>query len=75
MAIVSDVMRIREQIELECVAAKRGIDGIAQVGGHDFVTAKYRQLDVLHNELKKLVPEDQATEMLASIHNTVMQDE
>lgn len=70
--ITSEVIRIRQQIEEECKAAKFGLYGMAETASHAFISARYKRLGVLHDQLKNHVGDDEATTLLAAIHNQVM---
>ncbi len=70
---ISEVARIREQIEQECKAAKNGLNGLAAVARHDFISARYRRVEELRRQLSQSIGDEEATEMAVTIHNRVMQ--
>ena len=48
----SDIARFREQYELEYQAAKRGLEGVAMVGSHEFIT---RRMENMWEQFQQLV--------------------
>jgi hypothetical protein len=70
----SQVAQLREQIRLEWQSAKSGLDGLSSGGSrHSHVSAKYRQVDELHEKLKEIVGEYEALQIV--IDATVALDE
>jgi hypothetical protein len=62
----SEVARIKKQIEDEQVAASQGLHGLAQgVSRHEFITKRMERQGQLHDELKKLVGEEEAARILS----------
>jgi flagellin-specific chaperone FliS len=72
--IVSNIMRIRQQIEDECQAAKAGMEELAVTASHEAINARYRRLDELHTKLAVHIGSERATNMITQIYNTVMED-
>jgi hypothetical protein len=50
----SEVARLRQQIELEYQAAKRGLEGMAMVARHQFIT---RHMENMWNQFERLAKE------------------
>ena len=55
----SEVARLRKQIELECQALQHLTQSSA-VASHRIISRKYHNLDHCHQQLKRLVSEDEA---------------
>ena len=68
----SDVARLRERIELECQAIRRVFEEPAIMASHASIEARYRNLDGLAQELKPLVGDEEATDVLVEIYNEVV---
>ncbi|MDQ2904418.1 MAG: hypothetical protein M3Y81_12790 [Chloroflexota bacterium] len=64
---ISTVAQLRKQIEAEYVAAQRGLEGLAAVARHEFITAKMENMDCYHRQLVGLVGEEQAIQMVAQV--------
>jgi len=47
----SDVARLRQQIELESVAMKLAMNGLATVAKHEFITHKYDAIGKCQDQL------------------------
>lgn len=61
----SEVARLRERIAEEYEAARRGLTGMASgTARHAFITRKMERLGQLHQELGRVVGEQQATEIV-----------
>jgi hypothetical protein len=48
--IMSEVARLLQQIEMEYVAAKRGLEAYAIVSKHEFITARYDQAGIYQDQ-------------------------
>lgn len=63
---LSEVARIKRQIELEYEAAQRAMYGFAVgVAKHEFITARMEKMGRCHEQLVTLVGEREATKALA----------
>ena len=60
----SDVARLLSQIEVEYLAAHRGLTGLAESAKHAAITARMENLGKLHEHLRTIVGED-ATRVMA----------
>lgn len=69
---MSEVARLREQIRLECEAAKRGLEGYAMVAKHDFIQARYDNLGKYQMELEKHISKDEASKIVLEVYAEVM---
>jgi len=62
----SEVARLKQQIELEYIAAERGLNGFAAgAAKHEFITARMENIGRCHEQLKTLVGENEAIKALA----------
>jgi hypothetical protein len=68
----SEVARLRRQLELECEAMKRGLEGYAIMAQHKIIEKKYKSFAKTQEELEKLVGEEQAAQMAADMYIKVM---
>jgi hypothetical protein len=59
-----------QQLNAECEAARLGMHGYAEVAKHEMITAKMERMGALHEELRGLVGERLATEILVKALNT-----
>ena len=53
----SEVARLLNQIEVEYLAAQRGLTGFAESAKHKFITARMEHMGQLHEHLRVLVGE------------------
>ncbi len=68
----SEVARIRENIEAECVALAH-LSLFSSTASHAIVSSKFKALDTFHNELKELVGEEEATRQVVAIYDKTIQ--
>ena len=62
---VSEIARIRQQIDLEYAAAQRGLTGLSSgTARHDFIHQRYATIGECAQRLSPLVGEDEAWEMV-----------
>jgi len=64
----SEVARIRQQIADEYEAAQRGLTGPAIVSRHDFIAARMEGIAQCHDDLVKLVGEQEAMELISQVN-------
>ncbi|MBA2284265.1 MAG: hypothetical protein H0W02_02155 [Ktedonobacteraceae bacterium] len=67
---MSDVTRLRNQIEAEYIAAQRGLEGLAAVARHQYVSARMENMDRYHRQLVGLVGEERAIQIVAQVFGT-----
>ena len=60
----SEVAQLLEQIEVEYLAAQRGLTGFAESAKHEFITTRMEHMGQLHEHLRAIVGDD-ATRLLA----------
>ena len=68
----SEVTRIRKQIEDEYIAASNGLNGLAGIARHTFISRRYRRIDELHTELADHVGQDAATKIVYDISERIV---
>jgi hypothetical protein len=61
---VSEVARLKQQIEVECEAMKLAMTGFRMTASHDVINRQYEQLGEYYESLGKLIGEKQAVEVL-----------
>lgn len=62
----SEIVRLRQRIAAEYVAAQQGLSGLASgISKHAFITHRMECISLYHSELQQLVGEDEATRMMA----------
>lgn len=67
---MSEVARLRQRIAEECQASWWALHGLAAgVAQHEFIIARFNNMEGYHASLVQLVGEEQATEMLCEIYN------
>ena len=64
----SEVARIRQQIADEYEAAQLGLTGPAIVSRHDFIAARMEGIAQCHDDLVKLVGEQEAMELICDVN-------
>ncbi|MGH2506334.1 MAG: hypothetical protein ACRDHZ_02810 [Ktedonobacteraceae bacterium] len=70
---VSDVARLREQIETQLVAMRRGISGLAAgTARHAFIHARMERIGTYQENLVNQLGEDAAALVVYGIYNEVM---
>lgn len=60
----SEVARLIQQIDAECQAARLAMTGYAEVAKHEAITVRMERMGALHEELRAIVGEREATEAL-----------
>lgn len=69
---MSEVARIREQIELECAAMNLALYGYATVASHKIIEQKYNNLGRHRENLEKHVSKEEAGSILIEIYTKVI---
>ncbi|MBA2682761.1 MAG: hypothetical protein H0U76_30760 [Ktedonobacteraceae bacterium] len=67
---ISTVAQLRKQIEAEYIAAQRGLEGLAAVARHEYITKRMENMDCYHRQLVGLVGEERAIQMVAQVFGT-----
>ncbi len=60
-----EVARLLRQIDLEYEAAQRGLNGLAAVARHQFITARMEAIERFQSALQEIVGEQEAARLLA----------
>jgi hypothetical protein len=63
-SLVSEVARLKRQIEVECEAMRLAMTGFRMTASHDIINRQYEQLGQHYERLGKLIGEKQAVEVL-----------
>lgn len=66
----SEVARLIQQIDAECEAARLAMHSYAEVAKHAYITSRMERMGALHEELRAIVGERQATEILVRAMDT-----
>lgn len=61
---MSEIARLLAQIDLEYEAAKRVLEGFAVIARHDFITTRYNNVGIIHDQLAKYVGEEEANKIV-----------
>ncbi len=69
---VSDVARVRANIEAECTVLQH-FSLFSRTASHDIISARFKNLDAYHQELRALVGDDEATSTVVAIYNEKVQ--
>jgi hypothetical protein len=72
MQQASEVARLMRQIELECQAAKLGLEGFAAVASHESINARMEKIGEYGQELAKEVGEEEATKIMYELYVKVI---
>lgn len=70
----SEVARLLDQIEATYTAARRGLVGFAESAKHQAITAKMEHMARIHEQLKTLVGEDEAAQLLIERLETITEE-
>jgi hypothetical protein len=66
----SEIVRLREQVELEYESMMLGLHGFAEGSAiHEFISAKMARVEGYHDELAREIGEDLATQMICDLYN------
>lgn len=68
----SEVARTRENIEAECEAL-RHLMLFSHSASHEIIHARFQALDACHQELRAVMPEQEATSLIVAIYTDVVQ--
>ena len=65
---MSEVARLRRQIELECEAMMQAMDGFRATASHDIINHRYNSLGDLQEQLATIVGEKEAIQIAIDIY-------
>ena len=57
---MSEVARLKRQIELECEAMQLALHGYSVVASHEFINSKYRSIGAIEDQLATIVGKQEA---------------
>ncbi len=69
---MSEIARLRRQIELECEAMRLALDGYATVASHQLIEQRYNSLGQYQNDLEKHVGKEEAKRIVVEIYTNVV---
>ena len=69
---MSEVARLKQQIEIECEAMRLAIIGFRMTASHDIINRQYEQLGEHYESLGKLIGEKRAVEVLIATLEVTM---
>lgn len=69
---MSEVARLKQQIEMECEAMRLAILGFRMTASHDVINRQYDQLGEHYESLGKLIGEQKAVEVLIATLEVTM---
>lgn len=69
----SEVARLLNQIEMEYIAAQRGLTGFAESARHAAITARLENMGRLHEDLRAIVGDDAIRLLAERLENIVME--
>jgi len=69
---MSEIARLRRQIELECESMRLALYGYAAVASHEVIEQKYNNLGKYQEDLERYVGKVEANSVVAAIYVKVM---
>lgn len=69
---MSEIARIRRQIEEECAAMRLAMDGYATVASHAIIESRYNSLGKRQAELEQHVGREEANKIVVEIYAKVV---
>lgn len=69
---MSEVARTRANIQAECEAL-RHLMLFSQSASHEIIRARFQALDAYHQELRAVMPEQEATSLLVAMYTDIVQ--
>jgi len=69
---LSEVARLKRQIEMECEAMKLAMTGFRMAASHDIINHRYDQLGVHYERLGELIGEQAAFQVVMGALNTAI---
>lgn len=68
---MSEIARLRQQLEEECEAMRMALYGYATVASHQVIQRRYEALDTYQTELAKHIGEAAATQIVQEVYEKV----
>ena len=69
---MSEIARLRRQIELECEAMRLALEGFASVASHQIIEQRYNRLGQFQADLEKHVGKEEAKSIVVEIYVNVV---
>jgi hypothetical protein len=69
---MSEIARLRKQIELECQSMKQALYGYAVIASHDAINHKYDTIGRYQEQLEQLVGEQEAAEIVCDLYAEIV---
>lgn len=69
---MSEIARLRKQIELECEAMRLAMEGFAVVASHQLIEQRYNSLGKYQADLEQRVGKEAATSIVIEIYTKVV---
>lgn len=69
---MSEIARLRRQIELECEAMRMALEGYATVASHQIIEQRYSSLGKYQADLERYVGKEVATSIVVEIYSKVV---
>ncbi len=69
---MSEIARLRREIERECEAMRLALYGYASVASHTIIEQKYNNLGKHQEELEKHVGKEEASNIVAEVYTKVV---
>ena len=72
---MSEVARLKKQIEMECEAMKLAMTGFRMTASHDIINHRYDQLGVHYEQLEEIIGEQAAFQVVMGALNAAIDPE
>lgn len=69
---MSEVARLRKQIEMECEAMRQALEGFAAVASHQVIEQRYNSLAQYQADLERHVGKEEANNIVVEIYAKVV---
>lgn len=69
----SEIARLRQQIELECIAMQQALTGFAIVSKHEIIQKRYEAIGHYQEQLQALVGETEAALIVIKAYAKVLE--
>ncbi len=69
---MSEVARLKKQIEMECEAMKLAMTGFRMAASHDIINHRYDQLGVHYERLEEIIGKQAAFQVVMGALNTAI---
>ena len=68
----SEVARLRQQLEMECIAMQQGLTGYAVTARHEIIQRRYKAVGHCQKQLEQLVGKEEAAFITAETYVKVI---